>query len=308
MCVLIFPVIYLGLQDDDRPVIGISLYDMKFDFFKEMEKGARTHLEEMSYRSVVEDQRSDTNKQIESCLELIGAGIKALIVSPINSTAMSRIIKEAHGKNIYVIVIDIGCNDPNYDAYVVSDGIEGGRMAGEFLKDVLERENKTTARVAVFRNNPEVAVAHSRGDGFLEIASEYGWYKEADIVAEGETEPAYRKMSEMLRGGSKVDVVFCTNDPMALGVSRACIDNERKDVRIIGFNGDVEALSAIREGKMLATIQMYPYAMGEIAADLADMLIRDVPIDFDLPDSKTVLIPVALIHEGNVDNAYKSLH
>jgi len=235
--------------------------------------------------------------------------VEVLIVSPINSTVMPQIVDEAHSKNIPVIVNDIGGGGADYDAFVVSDSIEGGRMAGEYLQGVfLSAKKAGNVNVVVLRNNPEVSAAHNRGNGFLEIAHEYGWNVVADIVAKGEHDTAYSMMKQLLEDNERIDAVFCTNDPMALGVSKACGEMGREDIKVIGFNGDNEALKAIREGKMLATIQQYPYAMGEIAADLADMMIKKTAIDFDLQEEKTILVPVTLIDKNNVEDAFKALH
>ena len=299
----------LGCSANTMPQIGYSVYDMKFDFFKEMEKGTRSHLKELGYSLVVDDQKSSTEKQISGCRELLEKGVKVLIVSPIDVTAMEEIVEEAHLYHVPVIINDIGSGGSNYDAFVVSDSIEGGRMAGEYLHSVLLEQNRNdNAGVVVFRNNPQVAVAHSRGDGFLEIANEYGWQTIKDVVAEGEMDTAYNMMKELLKQTTDIDAVFCTNDPMALGVVKACEEEKITNVNIIGFNGDADALKAIRDGRMLATVQQYPYAMGEIAADLADMLYKDIEIDFDIPENKTILVPVMLIDADNVQDAFKALH
>lgn len=292
-----------------KPKIGFSVYDMKFGFFKEMEKGTRSRLKELGYELIIRDQQSSTERQISGCRELINDGVKVLIVSPINSTSMSQIVKEAHSKNIPVIINDVGGGGADFDAFVVSDSIEGGRLAGEYLKEKFVSEKKTgSINIVIFRNSREVPAAYKRGDGFLEIANEFRWNIIADTIAKGEHDTAYSIMKKLLKENSRIDAVFCTNDPMALGVLKACTEMSRKDVRIIGFNGDNDALRSILNGKMTATIQQYPYAMGEIAADLSDMLIKRTTIDFDLQKERTILVPVTLIDKNNVEDAFKALH
>jgi ribose transport system substrate-binding protein len=302
-------ILVTACEKSNRPKIGFSIYDMKFDFFKEMEKGTRTHLKELGYEIIVHDQKSNTERQISGCKELISKGVEVLIVSPINSTVMSQIVDVAHLNNIPVIINDVGGGGANYDAFIVSDCIGGGRLAGEYLKEEFISERRANnVNVVILRNSPEVSAAYSRGDGFLEIASECRWSVIADMVAEGEYDSAYSIMKQLLNDNNQIDAVFCTNDPMALGVSYACKELGKEGIKIIGFNGDIEALKAIREGKITATIQQYPYAMGEIAADLADMLIKKIDVDFDLPDEKTILVPVTLIDKNNVEDAFRALH
>lgn len=282
---------------------------MKFDFFKEMEKGTRKHLKELGYDMLLHDQKGDTALEINGCKELIDKGIAALIVSPIKPEVLPPIVEEAHKNNIPVIINDIGGGGSDYDALVVSDCIGGGRMAGEYLQKVLnEKGISGPVDVAILRNNPSVSAAYSRGDGFREIAVEAGWNVIKDASAEGEAEVAYTVMKEILKSNPEVKGVFCTNDPMATAAARACFESGRKDILVIGFNGDIIALNAIKEGKMIATIQQFPYAMGETAADLVDMLIKGQNIEFDIPENKQILIPVKLIDKNNVDEAYAALH
>jgi ABC-type sugar transport system substrate-binding protein len=69
-------ILVTACEKSNRPKIGFSIYDMKFDFFKEMEKGTRTHLKELGYEIIVHDQKSNTERQISGCKELISKGVE----------------------------------------------------------------------------------------------------------------------------------------------------------------------------------------------------------------------------------------
>ena len=121
--------------------IGFSVYDMKYDYFKQMAKGTEKHLKELGYSMILNDQKSDADLEIKGCNELINQGISALIISPINPEVLSKIVMQAREKKIPVIINDIGGGDSDYDALVVSDCIGGGRMAGEYFEKKLKDKN-----------------------------------------------------------------------------------------------------------------------------------------------------------------------
>ncbi len=288
--------------------VGFSCYDMKFDYYKQMEKGMRSRLDDLGYDLIVHDQKSRTDLQIKGCMDMIEQGVEALIISPINPKVLGSIVDAAHEKKIPVILNDIGGGNSDYDVVVISDCIEGGRMAAQYLQEVFTKEGllpQDTA-VGILRNPPTHEGPFSRGDGFREVAEELGW-QVFDNIGEGEEETAYGVTLSMLSQWPEIKAFFCTNDPMAIGVVRACKEMNRSDIRIIGFNGDIQALKLISQGHMLATIQQFPYAMGETGADIVDIFLSGQEIEFDVSEKKQILMPVRLIDQSNVDEARKAL-
>ena len=292
----------------NRGIVGFSCYDMKFDYFREMEKGMRNRLFDLGYHLMVHDQQGRTDYQIQGCLALMEQDIKALVISPIDPKVLPKIVEQAHIKGIPVIIDDIGGGGSDYDAFVCPDDIECGRMAAEYLQEYLLMSPKQESpTVLIIRNSPTIAGAFSRGKGFREIATAQKWII-YDIVADGEEDNAYREMKRMLMEAPGIEAVFCTNDPMAIGVVRAIEELGRNDIKVIGVNGDLQALKLIKAGRMLASVQLYPYAMGEIAADVADMLINGQSVDFDSQEERMILMPVRLIDQTNVEEAFEALH
>jgi len=56
------------------------------------------------------------------------------------------------------------------------------------------------------------------------------------------------------RGGGAGRAIFAENDEMALGAIEALGDKAGKDVIVVGFDGVEDALKAIKEGTMYASI------------------------------------------------------
>ena len=110
-------------------------------------------------------------------------------------------------------------------------------------------------------------------------------------------------MKDIITAHPDVQVVFCENDPMGAAAAQAAVDAGRKDILIIGFNADEIALKAIKQGTMAATIQQFPYKMGELSAKIADQLIKKQKVKFDNAKAREIYAPVKLITEDNVEEA-----
>ncbi|TML91484.1 MAG: sugar ABC transporter substrate-binding protein [Actinobacteria bacterium] len=104
--------------------------------------------------------------------------------------------------------------------------------------------------------------------------------------------------ARILRTHPHLSGFFAANDLMALGVADAVRSaGKTADIRIIGLDGITEALDAIRDGSMSATVSQYPYAMGQMAVEACLAAARGarLPARADAP--------VALVNAANVSRA-----
>jgi ABC-type sugar transport system substrate-binding protein len=85
---------------------------------------------------------------------------------------------------------------------------------------------------------------------------------------------------------------------MALGVADAVqAAGKGRDVKVVGFDGIREALDAIREGTLAATVAQYPYTIGQLGVEACLAAIRGE----SLPAS--VDAPVQVVARRNVERA-----
>jgi ABC-type sugar transport system substrate-binding protein len=62
--------------------------------------------------------------------------------------------------------------------------------------------------------------------------------------------------------------IFTYNDASALGAADVVENSGRKDVVIVGCNGEPQCLAAIREGRVAATVERYPVELAQQAATI----------------------------------------
>ncbi len=92
-------------------------------------------------------------------------------------------------------------------------------------------------------------------------------------------------MENILQAHPKVDAVFAADDEMALGAIKA-IQASRLKVVVVGFDGTPDAIAAVKNGTMAATIAQQPSLIGSLGVEEADKVIKG--------QSAPASIPVAL--------------
>lgn len=89
-------------------------------------------------------------------------------------------------------------------------------------------------------------------------------------------------MENILQANPDVQAVFAANDEMALGAVEA-IEGAGKTVMVVGFDATDDAVAAINEGRMAATIAQQPELIGKTAVENAVKLIAGEAIEASIP-------------------------
>ena len=154
-----------------------------------------------------------------------------------------------------------------------------------------------SGQVAILEGIPGHETADSRQSGFLEALSEFpGIEVVASQTANWERNMGYNVFENILQTYSDLDAVFAANDLMALGAVEAMAANgfSQDDILVVGFDAHEEAVQAIREGRMDATIAQNPYEIGKAGVEYAYRVINgedipdDITIEIELVTSETL--------------------
>ena len=95
-------------------------------------------------------------------------------------------------------------------------------------------------------------------------------------------------MENMLQANPDIQAVFAANDEMALGAVEA-ITGAGKDILVVGFDATDDAIAAIKEGRMAATIAQQPDLIGYTAVENAVKLINGESIPSSIPVEVTLI-------------------
>jgi len=269
-----------------RHVIGMLLsMTEETPFFISLVKGAGEAADRLNVTLSIRYARDDPDLQSADLLSMIDDRVNALLVNPV-SDAVVPAIEKAAAAGIPVFTIDRSAPSDTIICHIASDNLSGGRMAGEYLAEKLNRRGN----VVELEGTPGSSAAHYRGAGFNQIMATY-----PDITVIARKAANFTRsdgkavFAHILADYPKIDGVFAHNDDMILGAIKAAKEADRsKDIMFVGFDAIEEAIDALESGDLLATVAQRPAEMGRIGVEAAfkhlqaEAVPKSIPVDLAL--------------------------
>jgi ribose transport system substrate-binding protein len=280
-----------GLKDDKKEKkdsvkdvkVGVSISTLNNPFFVSLKDGIEKEAKEKGMKVTVVDAQDDTAKQISGIEDLILQKVDVLLVNPTDSAAISSAVQSANEAGIPVITIDRSSDEGDIETFIASDNVAGGEMAAEYLVKELGEK----AKVVELEGVSGASATRERGKGFHNIAD-----KQLEVLtsqtAEFDRTKGLNVMENILQGNKDIQAVFAHNDEMALGAIEA-IKAAGKDIIVVGFDGNDDALKAVENGELKATIAQQPVLIGEEAVNAAEKILKGDKVD------DTISVPLKLV-------------
>ena len=243
--------------------IGVSLSTLNNPFFVSIREGVEEVAQNENIETVITDAQNDSSTQNNQVEDLITQGVDLIVINPVDSTAISTSVQKANEANIPVICVDRKSDEGELVSFIASNNVEGGKLAGEYI---LEKVGEN-AEVIQLEGIPGASSTRERGEGFTE-ATDGKINLLASQTANFDRAEGMTVMENLLQAHPDVKAVFCQNDEMALGASEA-VKASGKDVTIVGFDGNDDAIKAVEEGMLSATVAQKPQEMGKLAIETA---------------------------------------
>ena len=259
--------------------IGLSISTLNNPFFVDLRDGAQAAAQKAGVRLVVGDAQDDPARQLADIENFIVQGVDLIIVNPTDSSAVVPAILQANAAGIPVITVDRGADDGEVVSHIASDNVAGGRMAGEYIVEQLGGSGKVVELVGI----PGASAARDRGQGFNEVIGQHaGIQVVARQTANFDRAQGLSVMENILQAQPEIDAVFAHNDEMALGALTAIEASGRK-IMVVGFDATDDAVQAVEEGRMAATVAQQPILMGELAVQTAIAYLQGQAVDPFIP-------------------------
>ena len=262
------------------------------------ERVAKLLMAEHPGLKVIVKTSPDASSQANALEDLTTQGINALVILPSNPDPLVNAIKQVKSKNIFVTLVDRApSNNDNSvrDLYVAGNNPALGAVAGEYIK-----QHTPDAKVAVIRGLP-IPIDQQRQDGFDKaiagsqvkvLEKQFGNWNRDD---------AFKVMQDYLTKYPKIDVVWCQDDDMAVGVLQAIQQAKRTDIKyIIGGAGSKVMVKKVMDGDKLVPVDvLYPPAMIGTAMELTAANFYD-----QVPVRGTYIMDATLVTKDNAKEFY----
>ena len=274
----------------DGPTVALIMKTLNNPFFIEMQKGAEEAAERLKVNLIVQaaEREVDVEKQMQIIENLIQRKVDVICVSPSGSKEIVPAIVKANKANIPVIIVDTRVDaealqeaGARIAAFIGSDNVEGGRIAGEYIVKKLGGQGK----VAVLEGIPGHETGDARLKGFHQaVDHEPGIEIVVSQTANWERDQGFNVFQNILQSNPDVQALFACNDMMALGAIEA-ISAARKngEIIVVGFDAVEDARESIWKGKMDGSIAQYPSVMGKLAVETAVGIIKGQTVSEFIP-------------------------
>jgi ribose transport system substrate-binding protein len=265
--------------------MAMVLKTLNNPFFVDMQRGAEEAAKRLGVDLTVQaaERETDVEKQMQIIENLVETGVNALAVAPSGSKEVVTAVAKANAARIPVVIVDDKVDAQaakdagvHWEAYVGSDNVEGGRIAGRYLVQI----TNGTTNVALLEGIPGHQTGDARLKGFKEaIQASPGVKIVASQTANWERDQGFNVFQNMMQAHPDIDAVFACNDMMALGAVEAIrAAGKTGKIRVIGFDAIDDARKAIAAGTMDGSVAQFPSEMGRIAVENAVKLIHHEPV------------------------------
>lgn len=261
--------------------IGFSISTLDNPFFVDLKDGAEAKAAELGVTLRVVDAQDDPARQLSGMEDLIARRVDLILVNPTDAAAIVPAILAANRAGIPVVSVDRDADGGNVVAHIASDNALGGSMAGQLVADLLNG----TGKVVELEGIPGTNAAHERSAGFNKVIGNY-----AGIQVVARQEAGFDRargmtvMENILQAQREIDVVFAHNDEMALGALIAIQAAGRtNEIQVVGFDATDDAVKAVQDGRLLATVAQQPRLIGALGVETALEVLRGEAVDAFIP-------------------------
>ncbi|AHC14907.1 ribose ABC transporter substrate-binding protein RbsB [Salinispira pacifica] len=270
-----------GEAADGGIVIGLSVSTLNNPFFVTLRDGAQDAADLLGVELIVVDSQDDPAREASNIQDLIQRGVDALLINPTDSDAVVPSVQRANSEGIPVFTVDRGASSGDVVAHVASDNVAGGEMAGEYLVEAIGGSGS----VVELQGIPGTSAARDRGEGFNNIV---GANSDVSVVAAqtanfNRTE-GLNVFQNILQAQSDIDGVFAHNDEMILGAIQAAEAAGRADdIVFVGFDAVDDAVAAVEDGRLAATVAQRPEEIGSTGLRTAVSYLQGETVEDYIP-------------------------
>jgi ABC-type sugar transport system substrate-binding protein len=285
-------------RQDEQLKIVFSVPGLNFPFFVHMVNIAKEKADELNIELIVQDGQDDSATQSANLEAAIAQGVDGVVISPRDAQALAPAVQAVVDAGIPIVTIDRAVEGVEILGHVGADNVRGGEKQGEYLMKILPEGGNIIELQGTVGASPAI----DRSKGFNSVIADHPEYKIVFQQTAGfKRDQGLTVTEQALQAHPDVDAIVAANDDMALGAAEA-VAGAGIDVPIIGFDALPEALQAIQDGTMEATIDQWP---GRQTAGAMEVLVNFLR-DGTEPAEKITLIEPGLITIDNLGEAERA--
>jgi ribose transport system substrate-binding protein len=252
------------LKAKDKYKVGFSQVESNNPWRIAQTESMKAEAAKLGHQLVYTDAAGSAAKQVADVNSMIAQGVDLIFLAPREEKPLVPAVMAAKRAGIPVILLDRSVDQSlakagrDYVTFIGSDFIEEGKRAAEALAKAVNGNAKIIQLEGTTGSSP----ANDRRKGFEDYIKAHPGMKIMASQSGDFARDKGRQVAEtLLQAHPDVNAIYAHNDEMAIGAIAALEAAGKKpgqDVIIVSVDGTRDALQAIIDGKMLATVECNP--------------------------------------------------
>jgi len=252
------------LKAKDKYKVGFAQTESNNPWRIAQTESMKSEAAKLGHQLVYTDAAGSAAKQVADVNSMIAQGVDLIFLAPREEKPLVPAVMAAKRAGIPVILLDRSV-DPSlakpgrdYLTFIGSDFVEEGRRAAE----ALDKATGGKAQIIQLEGTVGASPANDRRKGFEEyIKNKPGMKIIASQSGDFARDKGRQVAETLLQAHPNATAIYAHNDEMAMGAIsalEAAGKTPGKDVLIVSVDGTRDALQAIIDGKMVATVECNP--------------------------------------------------
>jgi ribose transport system substrate-binding protein len=241
--------------------LGLVLGDMSNPFWGTLSEAAQAAAQSAGNVELTVLGSNNLEDEVKVVEDLISSKVDVIGVAPWDAQGIVPAVEKANQAGIPVLTVDETAASGQIEAYIATDNVEGGRLAGEWLvKNMGGKGN-----LAIIEGGAGSSTNNARLEGLHSVIDGTDIKVVASLPADWVRDKGLQVMNDILTANPELDAVMAMNDEMALGALEAIKAAGREgQIKLVGYNGALEAIKSVYDGGLAADVVQYPEEMGKL--------------------------------------------
>ncbi|MCW2760658.1 MAG: Monosaccharide transporter substrate-binding protein family [Marmoricola sp.] len=244
--------------------IAIITVDPSNPYWKAEVDTAKSEAEKLGYKTTTAAHNNKPDEQNTLIETAINDKVAGIILDPAGADESIAAVQKVVDADIPVVLINAEISKTGLaKSQIVSNNAQGATVGAEAWAEQMKYKG---TYVELF-GNPSDNNAQVRSDGYKQVISQYPGLKlVGKEIANWDRQEGQEKMEALLSKNPNVQGVVAGNDEMALGAINALKEaGKLNKVKVLGFDGNQDAVNAVKSGEMVATV-LQPIVTGTVEA------------------------------------------
>jgi len=233
--------------------IAIITVDPSNPYWKAEIDTAEAEAKKLGYKTTTSAHKNDPAQQNTIVETAINDKVAGVILDPAGADESVAAVQKLVDAKIPVVLINAEIAKTGLaKAQIVSNNAQGATLGAEAWAEAMQYKGTYVELLG----KPSDNNAQVRSDGYKGVISQYPDLKKVgEEIANWDRQQGQEKMEALLSKNPDINGVIAGNDEMALGAINALkAANKLSQIKVLGFDGNQDAVNAVKNNEMVATV------------------------------------------------------